>query len=157
MLKDACTTTRNREKALADAVREVASELRLIESADFVAYIRTERFANINQLVNSSTEMFYQPGTMTFGRSADVYLNWGEAPSVVLDMEFHHQQVDVYFRLMLDAVHAGVEIDYITFEDASPDPEVNTQRLVQAIADARIGPPLPVRSSMTGPSVGIAP
>ena len=59
-------------------------------------------------------------------------------PAVVLDMEFHHQQVNVYFRLLLEAVHAGVEIDYISFEQSSDDPDENTQRLIAAIGDARL-------------------
>ena len=142
MRKEACDTTRQREIALADAVREIASELRLVESADFVAFIRTEQFGNIEQLVNSSTELFYRPNTFSFGHSADVMMNWGEAPSVVLDMEFHYRQVNVYFRLVLEALQAGVEIDYISFDQASADPGDNTQRLIQAIADARLAPVL---------------
>ena len=142
MLKDA-SEARQREIAMADAVKEVASELRLIESTDFVTYIRTERFANIDQLVNSSTELFYKPGTISFAHSADVVMNWGEAPTVVLDMQFHHRQVKVYFRLALEEVRAGIEIDYITFGQASASPEENTRRLIRAIDDARLGPITP--------------
>jgi hypothetical protein len=31
--------------------------------------IRTERFGNIANLVNSSTELYYKPGTLRFGSS----------------------------------------------------------------------------------------
>lgn len=156
MLKDACDAIRQREIAMADAVKEVASELRLIDSADFVAFIRTERFANIRQLVNSSTELFYKPGTISFGQSADVVLNWGSAPTIVLDMEFHHRPVQVYFRLVLEALQAAVEIDYITFEQASPDPEENTRSLIRAIDDARLGP-LTSRMALGPPTAGANP
>ncbi len=139
MRKDACEELQ-REIAMANAVKEIASELRLIESADFVAFIRTERFANIDQLVSSSTELFYKPGTISFARSADVVMNWGEAPTVVLDMEFRHRQVEVYFRLMLEEMQAGVEIDYIKFGKPSAHPHENTQALIRAIDDARLGP-----------------
>lgn len=142
MLKDVCEV-RQREIAMAGAVREVASELRLIESTDLVAFIRTERFANIDQLVNSSTELFYKPGKISFARSADVVMNWGEAPTVVLDMEFKHRQIQVYFKLKLEAVQAGVEIDYIQFGKSSSDPSENTRSLIRAIADARLGPVSP--------------
>jgi hypothetical protein len=136
--------TFHREKALAEGIKEVASELRLIEAADFVAFIRTDQFANIANLVNSSTELYFKPGTIRFGLSGDVNLQWGGTPSVSLDMEFHHMQVNVYFRLLLEALHAGIEIDYITFEEGSADPDKNTERLVEAIANARL---LPSRSS----------
>jgi hypothetical protein len=57
-------------------------------------------------------------------------------------MEFHHAGVNVYFRLLLQALQAAVEITYINFEagTADPDPDVNTRRLVDAIAGARLTP-----------------
>ena|SRR5262245_49484774 len=132
--------TEERERVLADGIREVASELRLIDAVDFVAYIRTEQFANISNLVSSSTELYFKPDTIRFGLSGDVDLQWGGTPTVSLDMEFHHMKVNVYFRLMLEALQAGIEIDYITFDDGSPDPDANTQRLIEAIAAARLAP-----------------
>ena len=131
-------TTFQREKALADGIKEVASELRLIDAVDFVAFIRLGQFGNVGHLVNSSTELYFKPGTVKFGLSGDVNLQWGATPSVSLDMEFHYMSVNVYFRLMLEALHAGVEIDYITLDGGSADPEENTQRLVEAIARARL-------------------
>ena len=143
MQKQGRDYTHEREKALAEGIKEVASELRLVEAADFVAFIRTEQFANVANLVNSSTELYFQPGTLTFGLSGDIDLEWGNPLTVSLDMEFHHMQVNVYFRLLLEAMQASIEIDYVTFEGGSADPDQNTQRLVKAIASARL---LPVRT-----------
>jgi hypothetical protein len=140
MLKQGDTYTLQREKALADGLRDVAAELRLIEATDLVAFLRTEQFANIAHLVNSSSELYFKPDTLSFGRSGDVQLKWGEAPAIALDMEFHHSGVAVYFRLLLQALQAGVDIHYIVFSDSSADPEQNTLRLVAAIADARVTP-----------------
>jgi hypothetical protein len=141
MLRPSHICTLEREKALARGLREVASELRLIDAADLVAFIRTEQFGNIRSLVSSSTEMYFKPNTISFGRSGTLDLKWGGAPSITLDLEFHHMRVNVYFRLQLEALKAGVEIDYVSFEDGSADPVENTQRLVNAIADARLEPP----------------
>ena len=140
MLRQGNSYTRDREKALADGLKEVASDLRLIDAADLIAFIRTERFGNISNLVSSSTELYFKPNTIFFGRSGTLNLRWGGTPSIMLDMEFHHMRVNVYFRLLLEALHAGVEIDYVSFEDGSPDPRENTQRLIDAIADARLQP-----------------
>jgi hypothetical protein len=129
-----------REKALADGLRDVAAELRLIDAADLIAFIRTEQLGNIANLVNSSTELYYKPGTLRFGASGDIDVTWGGAPAVSLDMEFHHMQVSVYFRLLLEALQAGVEITYINFDGGAGDPDGNTRRLVAAIADARLAP-----------------
>ena len=140
MQKQGKDYTSEREKALAEGIREVASELRLVDAADYVAFIRTEQFANIGNLVSSSTELYFKPDTIKFGLSGDINLQWDTPPSVSLDMEFHHMRVNVYFRLMLEALHAEIEIDYITFDEGSADPDENTQRLIDAIANARLAP-----------------
>jgi hypothetical protein len=140
MLKQGKDYSRERERALAEGMREVASELRLVDPADFIAFIRTEQFGNIRNLVNSSTELFFKPGTVAFGQSGEVDLNWGCAPCISLDMEFHHFNVSAYFRLVLQSLQAGIEISYVSFEGGSSDPDENTRRLVDAIEDARLGP-----------------
>ncbi len=55
-----------------------------------------------------------------------------------LDMEFHHRSVHVYFRLMLEAEEAGVEITYISFEGENTGPSHNTTKLHQALGEARL-------------------
>lgn len=129
-----------REKALAEALREIASELRLIEAADFVAFIRTGQLGNVRTLVNASTEMYFQPGTISFGRNATAEMTWGTPPRISLDMEFHHRLVNVFFRLMLEDGEAGVEIDYISFGGREKNPAEDTRRFIDALADARITP-----------------
>lgn len=140
MLKQGNDYSREREKALADGLRDVACELRMVEPADFIAYIKTEQFGNLRNLVNSSTEMFFKPGTICFGLSGEVDLEWGCTPCITLDMEFHHMGVSAYFRLLLWSLQAGVEINYVSFKNSSPEPDENTLRLVNAIADARLVP-----------------
>lgn len=129
-----------REKALAEGLREIAGELRLLEVGDLVAYIRTGRFGNVRTLVNSSAEMYFQPGTIAFGHSGIADLSWNGSPRISLDMEFHHQLVNVFFRLILEDGQAGVEIDYISFGDKQNNVQENTRRLKEAINNARIAP-----------------
>ncbi|KWT67446.1 hypothetical protein [Hyphomicrobium sulfonivorans] len=132
--------TYDRERALGLGIRELASDLRLVEPADYITFVRTERFANIANLVASSAELFFKPGTIAFGQSGDVELSWDRQPAIALDMEFRHRSVSVYFRLILEAEQAGVEITYLTFEGAADSPDENTRRLVEALADARLDP-----------------
>jgi hypothetical protein len=127
-----------RERALADGVKLVADELRLVDLADFVSYIRAEQFANIEDILNSSVELYFKPGTLTFGWAADLSVDWGQPPKILLDMEFRHLSVLAFFGLSIEAEDASVEIRFISFEEASQDPAENTRRLVEAIADARI-------------------
>lgn len=140
MMKQASKCTLERERALGRGVRELASDLRLVEPGAYVDFVRAERFANIANLVSSSAELFFKPGTIFFGHSGEVDLRWDQPPTVALDMEFRHKRVNVYFRLVLEAERAGVEITYLAFEGASEEPDENTRRLVEAIADARLIP-----------------
>jgi hypothetical protein len=140
MLKQFRADRAEHEKVLALGLTEVAAELRLIEAVDLVSYIHTGRFGNVRSLVNSSTEMYFKPGTMTFRHSGRVRLSWNGEPSVVLDMKFRDPAVDVYFQLLLEAEEAGVEIDYIAFSHRPPDAEGDTRRLIDALANARFSP-----------------
>ena len=127
-----------RELALAEGVKQVADELRLVDLVDFVSYIRAEQFANIEDILNSSVELYFKPGTLTFGWVADLAVDWDKPPRIILDMEFRHLSVFAFFGLALEAEHESVEIRFISFENASEDPSENTRRLVEAIADARL-------------------
>lgn len=140
MMKQPRNYALEREMALAEGLRDVASELRMIEVADLIAFIRTEQFGNISTLVASSAECYFLPGTLKFGQSGDINVRWGGVPSVNLDMEFQHLGVNVYFRLELEALQAGIEITYISFDASAPDPDENTRRLVDAIKGARVTP-----------------
>lgn len=138
MMKSGDAWTLERERALALNLERVAAELRLYEPQEFVAFVRLELFGNVENLVNSSTELYFKPGTLKFGMSGDVDLAWGKTPRVMLDMEFTHQGVTAYFRLILESEDAAVEITYLAFAGNSGDPHRNTQRLIEALADARL-------------------
>jgi hypothetical protein len=127
-----------REKILGDSVRCVATDLRLIDLPDLVSYLKTGQIASICTLVQASIELSFKPETLSFGLAGDVFLEWGSLPRVSLDMEFHHQSVHVYFRLMLEAEEAGVEITYIAFEGESAGPGQNTTKLHQALGEASL-------------------
>jgi len=127
-----------REKILGDHIRCVAADLRLIDLPDLVSYLKTGQIASVGTLVQASIELSFKPDTLKFGHSGDVYLEWGALPRVSFDMEFHHQSVHVYFRLMLEAEEAGVEITYISFEGESFGPAHNTTRLHRALGEARL-------------------
>ena len=130
--------SRAREKILGQSVRSVAADLRLIDLPDLVSYLKTGQIASVSTLVQASIELSFKPETLTFGYAGDVYLEWGALPRVSFDMEFHHQAVHVYFHLMLEAKEAGVEITYISFDGEAASPEFNTQRLQEALDDARL-------------------
>lgn len=127
-----------RERILGDSVRSVAADLRMIDLPDIVTFLKSGQIGCVSALVQASIELSFKPETLKFGYSGDVYLDWGDEPRVSFDMEFHHQAIHVYFRLMLEAEEAGVEITYISFDGESLAPDQNTTRLHEALGEARL-------------------
>jgi hypothetical protein len=130
--------TFERERILSTYMREIGSELRLIDVVNLVVYIKQENHANIDDLISSSAELFFKPGVLNYSSAADVNLTWGGSPSVAFDLEFHHQGVTVFFSLLLGATQAGVDIRHIIFEGPEMGPEENNLRLISALEDARL-------------------
>lgn len=131
----------DREKILGDAVKCVAAELRLVDLDVLARFVHLEQHANIADLVASSCELFFKEGTLIYGSRAQLDLKWGEIPNLVLDLEFSHQGVHVFFGLSLRPLMAAVDIHAVTFDGPARSPARNTERLVEALEDARIGAP----------------
>jgi hypothetical protein len=126
------------ERALADAIVGVATELRLADPTEFILLVRGEQAANISDLVNSSSELFFKKGALRYGLSADCVLGWGTPPSVSLDMEFRHGSVTAFFRLILGGQRAAVEVVEVLLDDERLDEQRSVERLRGAIAAARL-------------------
>lgn len=129
-----------REKALADGIKDIAAELRLIDVVHLIVYIQLEKHGNLDDLIASSIELSFKPGILRYGWRSSVDLTWGGTLAIHLDMEFQHQGVTMFFCLSLGALHASVDIHSVSFSGAAADPAANTARLIAAIADARLKP-----------------
>ncbi len=128
-----------RERIIADALIDVASELRLTDAAELVAMIRNDHAANIADLVNSSTELFFKSGTLRYALSASFRAPWDATPEVALDMEFRHAAVCAFFRLTIGQRRAGVEILDILYDERGLDERTKADRLIAAFDGARLG------------------
>jgi hypothetical protein len=126
-----------RTSAFKEAVEDVAAELRLVNVEDFIVYIHCQQFANVRDIVNSSIEPFFKPGTLSYGGGAHFELDWDRAPTIILDMEFRHRWVRVVFKLTLGAFQTDVTIEHFSVGRSSGGPDQDTARLIEAIADAR--------------------
>ena len=125
-----------REIIVAKAIEEVVSELRLVDVADYIAFIRLEHFACISDIVDSAAELFFMPETLRLGHGGEAHVGWLETPRIVLDLELRPRGATVYFALSLTALHASVEVNYVAFD--APDPDRNTAFLEAALEAARI-------------------
>jgi hypothetical protein len=127
-----------REQIIADALVDFASELRLTDAAELMSMIRNDHAANIADLVNSSTELFFKSGTLRYALSASFKAPWDATPTVEIDMEFRHAAVCAFFRLTIGQRRAGVEIIDILFEEQALDDLAEAERLSAALESARL-------------------
>ena len=130
-----------REQIIADALVDVASELRMTDAAELISMIRDDHAANIADLVNSSTELFFKSGTLRYALSARFKAPWDATPVIEIDMEFRHAAVCAFFRLKIGQRRAGVEIIDILFDEQGLDDLTKAERLSAALASARLGSP----------------
>jgi hypothetical protein len=123
--------------AVSAAFEPVAAELRLVDPGDFIAFIHDEKFANIQDIVNSSVEPFFKPGTVSFGWGAEYELEWNSLPIIGLDMEFRHGTLWLVFKLILRALQVDVKIDHFSPGRSSGDTGHDVAVLINALADSR--------------------
>ncbi len=144
-----CDHSMEREKILAEAISPVATELRLLDAGDLISLLRMECYGNLADLVSSSAELYFHPGTVNFGAGGEYTLEWNGTPQVVLDLEIKPKGVSVYARLTLADTQAGIEIDHIAFQDPLDNPEANTFFLERSLREARFvktSPPMAIAS-----------
>ncbi|HWK67429.1 MAG TPA: hypothetical protein VNS34_21080 [Rhizobiaceae bacterium] len=132
-----------REMIVAKAIEEVATELRMIDVVDYVAYIRLEHFSTIADIVESAAELYFMPGTLSFGHGGEARIGWSGEPEITLDMELKPSGATVYFALSLTDLSAAVTVNYVAFENSSDDPEENTRFLETALETARLRKGIP--------------
>jgi hypothetical protein len=75
---------------------------------------------------------------LKYALAAGCSVRWDSSPTILLDMEFRHAAVSVFFRLVLSQSRAAVEVIDIFFDDADLGQDAQTQRLMEAVADAKL-------------------
>lgn len=128
----------SREVLVATAIQPVVRELRLIDIADYIAFIRLEHFACLADLVDSAAELYFMPGALRLGLGGEAHVCWTGNPRIVLDLELRPEGAVVYFQLSLTATNASVEVHYVSFDNPEAEPETNTAYLAKAIEQAMI-------------------
>ena len=129
------------EEMIANAMVDVATELRLADPSELILMIRGEQAANIADLVNSSSELFFKSGTLRYALSAGCDVQWDTTPVVRLDMEFHYAAVSAFFKLTIGRKRAGVDVVEVLVDGEDDlDDAIKDERLRRAVAAARLPP-----------------
>lgn len=128
---------RTQSELVAEAVRDIIADLRLIDADDLIGYIKARQWANINDLVQSSAELFLEDGTLSFACAGEFEMDWSSTPKVSLDMEFQRDDITVFFTIRLGGVDDAVVIRDVWFASRPADEAECTAALAAALATAR--------------------
>ncbi len=125
------------ERLLATALRPLLSELVYTNAGVLMAYIHAGKTNLIDDIMESSAELSLKPGALRYARNATTHTDWGTAPVVTIDMEFHQDALSSFFKIVFDAKTVGVQIDSVLYRDGIKDGPANLARFADALAAAR--------------------
>lgn len=128
------------EKILAHSIKDVMADICLMDASFIVSQVCKDRHANIEELISSSTELFFKEGTLSYGHSAEIDLEWGKLPVIALDMEFANPIATCFFKLVLHSFYIGVSIQRVLLSNRTGDKDLDTKLFADALANARIIP-----------------
>ncbi|MGO4573385.1 hypothetical protein [Microvirga sp. 2TAF3] len=128
------------EEVLACNIKDVVGDLCLADADIIMAYVTKKLHGNMNEIVASSTELFFKDKTLTYTHSADVDTQWGPTPGVILNMAFAYGPVNVLFKLVLGDKYAGVQIEEMTLTDCSVKGLFDAIEFGRVLKSARLKP-----------------
>jgi len=123
------------EEVLANYIRPVADDLRLLDLQLLAQHLSSGHIGNVESIVEASCELYFRDKSLKFCRLGSIELDWGMNPVVKIDMKFDFGGVTAAFLLVLDATHAGLDLSYMQFEGdltAAEQTEVLERRLREA-------------------------
>lgn len=132
------------EEILACNIKDVVADLCLADPDILMSYANNQLHGNMDEIVTSSTELIFKDKTLSYAYAADVSSEWGHPPCVVLDMEFVHGFVSVFFKLILGEQYIGVHINRMLLDEGLNRADFNAESFAQVLTSARLKP-LPSR------------
>ena len=123
----------DRERLLAVALRPVVAELRLVEPADYIAFLRMDVPGNIQDIVESSSQLHMKAGALSFSSSGEARLTWSTPPAIDLDLLFREAETSVHFRLTLKSGGSVIQIDHFPLLSEDETQSAQTGRLKRCL------------------------
>jgi hypothetical protein len=103
------------EPYVAKAISGLAAELRLVDIADYIAYLRMERYGCIADIVRDAAELYFTPGYIEFAMDGEASAEWGTAPEVTLMLLINSARAKAHIALKLCEHHAEIKLGYVNF------------------------------------------
>lgn len=132
------------EEILACYMKDVIADLCLADPDIIMSYVNNQLHGNMDEIVTSSAELFFKDKTLSYAYAADISSEWGHPPCVVLDMEFVHEVVSVFFKLVLGEQYIGVHINRLLLDAGINKADFDAGCFSKVMTSARLQP-LPPR------------
>ena len=136
MSTDVAASRARCERLMAEALRPVAAELRLVELDELIFHVKSGRCAEMADIVASCAELHFRPGALEFALAAEARASWEGRAAVSIDLEFCAPPVTAFLRLTLGSHRGGVEVLGVN----APKNEDPAEALAAALARSRIAP-----------------
>jgi hypothetical protein len=132
------------EEVLACNIKDVIADFCLADADIIKFYADNQLHGNMDEMLTSSAELFFKGETLSYGHVAHVSRIRGNQSCVVLDMEFVHDAVTVFFQLIFGDYYIGVKISRVLLDPAFKRSEFNLSSFARIVSSARLRP-LPPR------------
>jgi hypothetical protein len=125
---------RSFEKLLAEALRPFIRELLLVDAGTLIGYALADDGSNLEDIIVSCGEALPSAGQLRYGGCAAATCEWGQAPAVAIELEFHHDAVTTFFRIVLAPRSIEIELHGLVFPGPAPEPDEAWRRYQAALA-----------------------
>jgi hypothetical protein len=132
------------EEVLACNIKDVIADFCLADAEIIRFYACNQLHGNMDEMVTSSAELYFKGNTLTYGHVSHVSTGREESACVVLDMEFMHDSVTVFFQLIFGNYYIGVKISEVLLDASLHRIDFNPSSFAKILSSARLRP-LPAR------------
>jgi hypothetical protein len=132
------------EEVLACNIKDVIADFCLADADIIRFYADNQLHGNMDEMVTSSAELYFKGNTLSYGYVAHVCVGREEASCVVLDMEFVHDSVTVFFQLIFGNYYIGVKISEVLLGATLRKADFTPSSFARILSSARLRP-LPAR------------
>ena len=121
------------EQMIANALKPFIRELRMVDVADYVAFLHFNQHNQIGDIVDSAAEQYFAPGFLAYRDTGSMSLDWGESAQIMLALGFNTPSATFDFELRLAHDNASVSLMRVNEQETSPGSTNKTHLLSRSI------------------------
>jgi hypothetical protein len=128
------------EEVLACNIKDVIADFCLTDADIIRFYADNQLHGNMDEMLTSSAELFFKGETLSYGHVAHVRTGRDDHSCVVLDMEFVHNAMTVFFQLIFGDYYIGVKISKVLLDPPFKGSDLNLSSFAHILSSARLRP-----------------